>query len=48
MLNSAEEQDYQVFYWRERTFKPVHSYIIGTGGICFEDFLKTDVTEWIG
>ena len=83
MLNSAEEQDYQVFYWRERNdevdyivatddgcvafevksgrrkmnsgmkefekaFKPVHSYIIGTGGICFEDFLKTDVTEWIG
>ncbi len=83
LLNSAEEQDYQVFYWRERNdevdyivatddgcvafevksgrrkmnsgmkefekaFKPVHSYIIGTGGICFEDFLKTDVTEWIG
>lgn len=82
LLNSAEEQDYQVFYWRERNdevdyivatddgcvafevksgrrkmnsgmkefekaFKPVHSYIIGTGGICFEDFLKTDVTEWI-
>lgn len=83
LLNSAEEQDYQVFYWRERNdevdyivatddgcvafevksgrrkmnsgmkefekaFKPVHSYIIGTGGISFEDFLKTDVTEWIG
>lgn len=83
LLNSAEEQDYQVFYWRERNdevdyivatddgcvafevksgrrkmnsgmkefekaFKPVHSYIIGTGGISFEDFLKTNVTEWIG
>lgn len=83
LLNTAEEQDYQVFYWRERNdevdyivatdegciafevksgrrkmnsgmkefekaFNPLHSYIIGTGGIRFEDFLKTDVMEWIG
>lgn len=82
LLNTAEEQDYQVFYWRERNdevdfivvtdegsvafevksgrrklnsgmkefekiFKPLHSYIIGTSGISFEDFLKTNVMAWI-
>jgi predicted AAA+ superfamily ATPase len=82
LLSAAEEEDYQVFYWRERddevdfivatddgcvafevksgrrkmnsgmkefvkAFKPVHSYIIGTGGISFEDFLQTDVTDWL-
>ena len=30
-----------------KAFKPVHSYIIGTGGISFEDFLQTDVTDWL-
>lgn len=82
LLNTAEEQDYQVFYWRERNdevdfivvtdegsvafevksgrrklnsgmkefekiFKPLHSYIIGTSGISFVDFLKTNVMAWI-
>ncbi len=82
LLNTAKEQDYRVFYWRERNdevdyivvtdegcvafevksgrrkmnsgmkefekaFRPLHSYIIGTGGISIEDFLKTDVMEWI-
>ena len=82
LLSAAEEEDYQVFYWRERddevdfivatddgcvafevksgrrkmssgmkefvkAFKPLHSYIIGTGGISIEDFLQTDVTDWL-
>jgi hypothetical protein len=82
LLSAAEEEDYQVFYWRERdeevdfivatddgcvafevksgrrklnsgmkefvkAFKPLHSYIIGTGGISFEDFLQTNVTDWL-
>lgn len=82
LLSAAEEQDYQVFYWRERdnevdfvvatddgyvafevksgrrkmnsgmkefakAFKPAHSYIIGTGGISFEDFLQSDVIQWL-
>lgn len=82
LLSAAEENDYKVFYWRERdeevdyivatddgcvafevksghrkmnsgmkefadAFHPIHSYIIGTGGVSFEDFLKTDVTDWL-
>ena len=82
LLSTAEEQDYQVFYWRERdnevdfivatddgcvafevksgrrkmnsgmkefakAFKPLHSYIIGTGGISLEDFLQSDVIQWL-
>lgn len=82
LISLAEEQDYQVFYWRERdnevdfivatdegcvafevksgrrkmnsgmkelekAFKPVHSYIIGTGGIGLEDFLLSDVEQWL-
>ena len=82
LLSAAEEDDYKVFYWRERddevdyivatddgcvafevksgrrkmnsgmkeftkAFKPLHAYIIGTGGVSFEDFLKTDVTNWL-
>ena len=31
----------------EKAFKSLHSYLIGTGGISIEDFLKTDVMEWI-
>lgn len=27
-------------------YKPIHSYIIGTGGISFEDFLQSNVTQW--
>ena len=30
-----------------KAFHPIHSYIIGTGGVSFEDFLKTDVTGWL-
>jgi len=30
-----------------KAFKPLHSYIIGTGGISFEDFLQTDVMDWL-
>lgn len=82
LLSAAEEEDYKVFYWRDRddevdyivatdegcvafevksgrrkmnsgmkvftqAFKPLHTYIIGTGGVSFEDFLKTDVTKWL-
>ena len=82
LLSAAEEQDYQVFYWRERdsevdfivatddgcvafevksgrrrmnsgmkefdkAFHPLHSYIIGTGGVSFEDFLQSDVAQWL-
>lgn len=82
LLSSAEEQDYQVYYWRERdnevdfivvadegcvafevksgrrkmnsgmkefekAFKPNHSYIIGTGGIRLDDFLLSDVDQWL-
>lgn len=82
LLSAAEENDYKVFYWRERdeevdyivatddgcvafevksgrrkmnsgmkdfadAFHPIRSYIIGTGGVSFEDFLKTDVTDWL-
>ena len=82
LLSAAEENDYKVFYWRERddevdyivatddgcvafevksgrrkmnsgmkevtkAFHPIHSYIIGTGGVSFEDFLKTDVEKWL-
>jgi len=81
LLSAAEENDYKVFYWRERNdevdyiiatddgcvalevksgrrkmnsgmkefakvFHPQHAYIIGTGGVSFEDFLKTDVVQW--
>ena len=82
LLSAAEEEDYQVYYWRERddevdfivatddgcvafevksgrrkmnggmkdfmkAFNPLHSYIVGTGGISFEDFLQSDVTDWL-
>ena len=82
LLSAAEENDYRVFYWRERdeevdyivatdegcvafevksgrrkmnsgmkefdkTFHPLHAYIIGTGGISFDDFLRSDVTKWL-
>ena len=82
LISGAEENDYNVFYWRERddevdfvvatddgcvafevksgrrkmnsgmkeftkAFHPLHAYIIGTGGISFEDFLSTDVTSWL-
>ena len=82
LLSAAEENDYKVFYWRERddevdyivatndgcvafevksgrrkmnsgmkeftkAFHPTHAYIIGTGGVSFEDFLKTDVERWL-
>ena len=82
LLSAAEEEDYKVFYWRERddevdyiistdegcvafevksgrrkmnsgmkvftkAFKPLHAYIIGTGGVSLEDFLKTDVANWL-
>jgi hypothetical protein len=30
-----------------KAFKPSHSYIIGTGGISFEDFLQSDVIQWL-
>ena len=30
-----------------KAFHPTHSYIIGTGGVSFEDFLKTDVEKWL-
>lgn len=80
LLGLSEEEDYQIYYWRERNnevdfivatdsgcvalevksgrkttnrgmslfeskFHPIHSYIIGTGGISFEDFLLNDVTK---
>jgi uncharacterized protein len=79
LLARAEEDCYEVYYWRERDdevdfivqsddsciaievksgrrsqnrglplfsekFHPVHSYIIGTGGIPFETFLQTPVS----
>ena len=82
LLSDAEEEDYQVFYWRERdnevdfivatddgcvafevksgrrkmnggmkdfmkAFNPQHSYIVGTGGISFENFLQSEVTDWL-
>ena len=82
LLSAAEENDYKVFYWRERddevdyivatddgcvafevksgrrkmnsgmkefakAFHPTHAYIIGTGGVSYEDFLKTDVEQWL-
>lgn len=82
LFSGAEENDYSVFYWRERddevdfivatddgcvafevksgrrkmncgmkeftkAFHPLHAYIIGTGGISFDDFLSTDVTDWL-
>ena len=82
LLSAAEEEDYQVFYWRERdnevdfivatddgcvafevksgrrkinggmkdfmkAFNPQHSYIVGTGGISFENFLQSEVTDWL-
>lgn len=82
LLSAAEENDYRVFYWRERdeevdfiiatdegcvafevksgrrkmnggmkefvkTLHPLHAYIIGTGGVSFEDFLRSDVTKWL-
>ena len=30
-----------------KAFHPTHAYIIGTGGVSFEDFLKTDVVQWL-
>lgn len=80
LVSQAEENDYHVFYWRNRdkevdfvvladegcialevksgrrwsntgmaefakAFNPVHSYIIGTGGISLEDFLSCNVTD---
>lgn len=84
LVSQAEENDYQVFYWRNRdkevdfvvladegcvaleiksgrrsanngmtefakAFNPMHSYIIGTGGISLEDFLSCNVDDllWI-
>ena len=84
LVSQAEENDYQVLYWRNRDkevdfivcadegcialevksgrrsgnagisefvklFNPMHSYIIGTGGISLEDFLSCNVTDllWI-
>ena len=84
LVSQAEENDYQVFYWRNRdkevdfvvladegcvalevksgrrsanngmtefakAFDPMHSYIIGTGGISLEDFLSCNVADllWI-
>lgn len=82
LLSGAEENDLQVFYWRQRdaevdyilaaddvciafevksgrrsmnvgikefdnAFRPQHSFIIGTGGIPIEDFLRTDINKWI-
>lgn len=80
LVSQAEENDYHVFYWRNRdkevdfvvladdgcialevksgrrssntgmaefakAFNPVHSYIIGTGGISLDDFLSCNVTD---
>lgn len=80
LVSQAEENDYHVFYWRNRdkevdfvvladegcialevksgrrwsntgmaefakAFNPVHSYIIGTGGISLEDFLSCNITD---
>ncbi len=80
LVSQAEENDYHVFYWRNRdkevdfvvladegcialevksgrrwsntgmaefakAFNPMHSYIIGTGGISLEDFLSCNVTD---
>ena len=80
LLSQAEEDDFSVYYWRERDdevdcivhaddecialdvksgrrsmnnglsrfagkFKPAHSYIIGTGGIPLETFLKSSITD---
>ncbi len=81
LLSEAEENDLQVFYWRNRqnevdfvladgeecvafevksgrrsmnagiaeftkNYNPRHSYIIGTGGIPFEDFLSISIEQW--
>lgn len=80
LLSLSDEEDYQVYYWRERDnevdfivvadgecialevksgrrttnkgislfetkFHPKHSYIIGTGGISLDDFLRIDITQ---
>ncbi len=80
LISQAEEQDYQVYYWRERSdevdyivvadneciaievksgrrhmnsglnvfahaFHPTHSYVIGTGGIPFEDFFQMPIEQ---
>lgn len=80
LVTQAEENDYQVLYWRNRNqevdfvvltdegcvalevksgrrstnvgmtefakaFHPIHSYIIGTGGISLEDFLSCNVND---
>ena len=79
ILNAAEEQDYKVYYWRERddevdfvidsrrrcvavevksgsrtagrglskfaaAFHPVHSLVVGTGGVPLEEFLSWDLS----
>lgn len=80
LLAAAEEEDYEVYYWRERydevdfivqsddsciaievksgrrcannglprfseKFHPVHSYVVGTGGIPLETFLQAQVPQ---
>lgn len=80
LVTQAEENDYQVLYWRNRNqevdfvvltdegcvalevksgrrstnagmtefakvFHPIHSYIVGTGGISLEDFLSCNVND---
>lgn len=80
LVSMSEENDFQVFYWRDRdkevdfvlqtddgciafevksgrrttnngmtefarSFHPIHSYIIGSGGISLEDFLSCDIAD---
>lgn len=81
LLNSADELDYRVYYWREKSdevdfvaesddrrciaievksgrrsmnsglpafsesFHPVHSFVVGTGGVPLEEFLSWDLTR---
>ena len=30
-----------------KVFHPLHAYIIGTGGVSYEDFLLSDVVKWL-
>ena len=30
-----------------KAFNPQYSYIVGTGGISFENFLQSEVTDWL-
>ena len=30
-----------------KAFNPQHSYIVGNGGISFENFLQSEVTDWL-